>query len=76
MSRTAQTRQTASANVFPLADRGYFTAVELPFVIPSAHDSRSLDVPMPYARNLERAKTPSKEKIVEAIRRVCYVRGS
>ena len=32
--------------------------------------------PMPYARNLERAKTPSKEKIVEAIRRVCYVRGS
>jgi pyruvate/2-oxoglutarate/acetoin dehydrogenase E1 component len=32
--------------------------------------------PMPYARNLERAKTPSKEKIVEAIRRVCYLGGS
>jgi pyruvate dehydrogenase E1 component beta subunit len=32
--------------------------------------------PMPYARNLERAKTPSKDKIIEAIRKVCYVRGS
>jgi pyruvate/2-oxoglutarate/acetoin dehydrogenase E1 component len=31
--------------------------------------------PMPYARNLERAKTPSKEKIIEAIRKVCYVNG-
>lgn len=31
--------------------------------------------PMPYARNLERAKTPSKEKIMEAIRKVCYVNG-
>jgi pyruvate dehydrogenase E1 component beta subunit len=28
--------------------------------------------PMPYARNLERAKTPSKEKIIDAIRKVCY----
>ena len=27
--------------------------------------------PMPYARNLERAKTPSKEKILDAIRKVC-----
>jgi pyruvate dehydrogenase E1 component beta subunit len=27
--------------------------------------------PMPYAKNLERAKTPSKERILEAIRRVC-----
>jgi pyruvate dehydrogenase E1 component beta subunit len=27
--------------------------------------------PMPYARNLERAKTPSKEKIIDAIRKVC-----
>ena len=32
--------------------------------------------PMPYARNLERAKTPSKEKIIEAVRRVCYANGS
>jgi pyruvate dehydrogenase E1 component beta subunit len=32
--------------------------------------------PMPYARNLERAKTPSKERIIDAIRRVCYVRAS
>jgi pyruvate/2-oxoglutarate/acetoin dehydrogenase E1 component len=32
--------------------------------------------PMPYARNLERAKTPSKEKILDAIRKVCYARGS
>jgi pyruvate dehydrogenase E1 component beta subunit len=32
--------------------------------------------PMPYARNLERAKTPSKEKIVEAIRRIGGGNGS
>ena len=32
--------------------------------------------PMPYARNLERAKTPSKEKIIETIRRVCGANGS
>jgi pyruvate dehydrogenase E1 component beta subunit len=32
--------------------------------------------PMPYARNLERAKTPSKERIIDAIRGVCSVRGS
>ena len=32
--------------------------------------------PMPYARNLERAKTPSKERIIEAIRRVCGGSGS
>ena len=29
------------------------------------------NAPMPYARNLEQAKTPSKGKIVAAIRRVC-----
>ncbi len=29
--------------------------------------------PMPYARNLEKAKTPTKEKIMDAIRNVCYV---
>ena len=29
------------------------------------------NAPMPYARNLERLKTPSKERIVEALRRVC-----
>jgi pyruvate/2-oxoglutarate/acetoin dehydrogenase E1 component len=27
--------------------------------------------PMPYAKNLERAKTPSKERILDAIRKVC-----
>jgi pyruvate/2-oxoglutarate/acetoin dehydrogenase E1 component len=32
--------------------------------------------PMPYARNLEKAKTPSKERIVEAVRRVCYANGN
>jgi pyruvate dehydrogenase E1 component subunit beta len=32
--------------------------------------------PMPYARNLEKAKTPSKERIVEAVRRVCYANGT
>ncbi len=30
------------------------------------------NAPMPYAKNLEQAKTPSKEKIIAAIRRVCY----
>jgi pyruvate/2-oxoglutarate/acetoin dehydrogenase E1 component len=30
------------------------------------------NAPMPYARNLEHLKTPSKEKIVAAIRSVCY----
>ena len=32
--------------------------------------------PMPYARNLERAKMPSKEKIIEAIHNVCDAGGS
>jgi pyruvate dehydrogenase E1 component beta subunit len=32
--------------------------------------------PMPYARNLERAKTPSKDKIIDAIRKACDARGS
>jgi len=32
--------------------------------------------PMPYARNLEREKTPSKERIIEAIRKVCDAGGS
>ena len=31
--------------------------------------------PMPYARNLEKAKTPTKEKIMDAIRKVCYANG-
>jgi pyruvate dehydrogenase E1 component beta subunit len=34
------------------------------------------NAPMPYARNLEQAKTPSKAKIAEAVRRVCYANGS
>ncbi|MBI2155008.1 MAG: pyruvate dehydrogenase complex E1 component subunit beta [Candidatus Rokubacteria bacterium] len=29
------------------------------------------NAPMPYAKNLEQAKTPSKEKIIATIRRVC-----
>jgi len=33
------------------------------------------NAPMPYARNLELAKTPSKERITEAIRKVCYANG-
>jgi pyruvate/2-oxoglutarate/acetoin dehydrogenase E1 component len=32
--------------------------------------------PMPYARNLEKLKTPTKERIVEAIRRVTYAHGA
>jgi pyruvate dehydrogenase E1 component beta subunit len=31
------------------------------------------DAPMPYARNLERLKTPSKERMVEALRQLCAV---
>jgi len=31
------------------------------------------DAPMPYARNLERLKTPSKERLVEALRKLCAV---
>ncbi len=34
------------------------------------------NAPMPYARNLERAKMPSKERILDAIRRVCYAPAS
>src|SRR3972149_6530287 len=33
------------------------------------------NAPMPYARNLERLKTPSKERIAAAVRRVCYANG-
>ncbi|MGH7267919.1 MAG: pyruvate dehydrogenase complex E1 component subunit beta [Candidatus Rokuibacteriota bacterium] len=29
------------------------------------------NAPMPYAKNLERLKTPSREKIIEALRKVC-----
>jgi pyruvate/2-oxoglutarate/acetoin dehydrogenase E1 component len=31
--------------------------------------------PMPYARNLEKLKTPTKERIIEAVRRVTYANG-
>jgi pyruvate/2-oxoglutarate/acetoin dehydrogenase E1 component len=34
------------------------------------------NAPMPYARNLERAKTPTKETIMAAIRRVCAAEGA
>jgi pyruvate dehydrogenase E1 component beta subunit len=34
------------------------------------------NAPMPYARNLERLKTPTKEKIIDAVRRVCNANGS
>jgi len=34
------------------------------------------NAPMPYARNLEKLKTPTKERIVEAVRRVCDAPGS
>ncbi len=33
----------------------------------------SLDLPMPYARNLEQAILPSKERVIEAVKRVCYL---
>jgi pyruvate dehydrogenase E1 component beta subunit len=34
------------------------------------------NAPMPYARNLERLKTPTTERIAEAVRRVCYANGA
>ena len=34
------------------------------------------NAPMPYAKNLERLKTPTKDKIIDAVRRVCNVNGS
>ena len=34
------------------------------------------NAPMPYARNLEKLKTPTKERIIDAVRRVCYANGS
>ena len=33
------------------------------------------EAPMPYAKNLEKAKLPSKEKIIDAIRTVCDAHG-
>jgi len=33
------------------------------------------NAPMPYARNLEKLKTPSKDKILAAVRRVCNAHG-
>jgi pyruvate dehydrogenase E1 component beta subunit len=33
----------------------------------------SLDLPMPYARNLEQVILPSKERVIEAVKRVCYL---
>ncbi len=33
----------------------------------------SLDLPMPYSRNLEQAILPSKERVIEAVKRVCYL---
>lgn len=32
-----------------------------------------LDLPMPYARNLEQAILPSKERVIEAVKKVCYL---
>jgi pyruvate dehydrogenase E1 component beta subunit len=29
------------------------------------------NAPMPYAKNLERLKTPSRERIVDALRKLC-----
>ncbi len=34
------------------------------------------NAPMPYARNLEQLKTPTKDKIIAAVRRVCGANGS
>ena len=34
------------------------------------------NAPMPYARNLEKLKTPTKEKIIDAVRRVCNANGA
>jgi pyruvate dehydrogenase E1 component beta subunit len=34
----------------------------------------SVEVPMPYARNLERLVVPNKDKVIEAVREVLYQR--
>lgn len=34
------------------------------------------DAPTPYSKNLEPLKTPTREKIVAAVRRVCYANGN
>jgi pyruvate dehydrogenase E1 component beta subunit len=34
------------------------------------------NAPMPYARNLEKLKTPTKERIIDAVRRVCNANGA
>src|SRR3989441_2564663 len=34
------------------------------------------NAPMPYTPDTERAETPAKEKIVDAVRRVCHAQGS
>lgn len=33
----------------------------------------SLDLPIPYARNLEQAVLPSKARVIEAVKRACYL---
>ena len=32
----------------------------------------SLDVPLPYAANLEKAVLPSPERVIEAVKKACY----
>ena len=34
------------------------------------------NAPMPYARNLEKLKTPTTERIIDAVRRVCNANGA
>ncbi|MBI5747428.1 MAG: pyruvate dehydrogenase complex E1 component subunit beta [Nitrospirae bacterium] len=33
----------------------------------------NLDLPMPYSRNLEQAILPNKERVIEAVKKVCYL---
>jgi len=34
------------------------------------------EAPTPHAKNLEHLKTPTQEKIVAAVRRVCHANGN
>ena len=45
------------------------------FAAPPVERVTGANAPMPYARNLEKLKTPTKDKIVAAVRRVCDTNG-
>ena len=64
-------RAPIGALIGVIAEPGEDIASVLSAVPAPAPVASAPSAPMPYARNLERAKTPSKEKILAAIRKVC-----